>query len=998
MDDLIQILFLIYKSVSSREILEGDISYIHFPEHIFCRIANVNMEHYSRDDVQNLYHYLISEIDRWKRRNNAGGRETAGKDGFCILDPLRIFTEQVLCQVQELPVCQYRNFLNWRLASFQLDEDLFTTFYLSQCDAKERQGKRNFFGWKDIISHDNIILQNILNKGMVENHFHLKGSAPYFRMSWINLMNLVNNVAFSRILRKYDKDPLYVGKNGSNMKGEASYELMHLQAAVIRLFLFSVLKKEEFSVFGSYRVKISSYWDSFRNLGIGREKRIRVLDVIESVENYCKENLITRLKPGEFLAALRREEKIQPSEGFCLLAGLLPEGFLFESGLFRDLLGSGNPEKRVSEMELLECLLERVPVLLMDRNAIGRVIRPDKVEGLLRELNYEKLKEVLLDAEQLRLLKSSMQSEIDMVLGKRSGGKGTRDYMEALARENGAVDIEGWGERYFMYTMFYRLYTGEMSAYGNLFYTYLIIKEHIRSELVQSNNRVGFHNFLRYQDRKEAFIDNTPFEKVYTGTAVRQTLGSQRVLKLEARISPKDTVEENCRNIKKLDRSINNPKMAERVFYVFHFVKGPDGAEGMSPYIYRHYKKRKKIEKQAAAIAALRSDSRYAKQARRVYGIDACSMEIGCRPEVFGQAYRFLRSRQAKTGGMGSAPLPRLGATYHVGEDFLDIADGLRAIDEAIYFLNLSRGDRLGHALALGIPPREWYAYKKNSVFISRQDNLDNIVWLYQKIRKFNIRHSENILLTLQRSFDHCFHEIYSETRQDRRDFTIDVYYDAWKLRGDNPELYETGEYKPIHNPARPWENCHENTQHYELDRIRQDERCTRLYYMYHFNENVKRKGSERVEYKISPDIIGIVEEVQKHMQKSVMEIGLCIETNPSSNYQVGTFKRYDNHPILNFYNYGLVLDHELLEACPQIPVTINTDDQAIFTTTLENEFGYMAIALEKACDKNGNPLYKQSMVYSWLNNIRKYGGEWCFNQQRNGGDFLEEEEDEENL
>lgn len=41
--------------------------------------------------------------------------------------------------------------------------------------------------------------------------------------------------------------------------------------------------------------------------------------------------------------------------------------------------------------------------------------------------------------------------------------------------------------------------------------------------------------------------------------------------------------------------------------------------------------------------------------------------------------------------------------TYHTGEDFLDIVDGLRAIDEALLFLQMEKGERLGHAMALGV-------------------------------------------------------------------------------------------------------------------------------------------------------------------------------------------------------------------------------------------------------------------------------------------------------
>ena len=42
----------------------------------------------------------------------------------------------------------------------------------------------------------------------------------------------------------------------------------------------------------------------------------------------------------------------------------------------------------------------------------------------------------------------------------------------------------------------------------------------------------------------------------------------------------------------------------------------------------------------------------------------------------------------------------RISKTYHVGEDFLDIADGMRAIDEAIEYLEMGACSRIGDALA----------------------------------------------------------------------------------------------------------------------------------------------------------------------------------------------------------------------------------------------------------------------------------------------------------
>ena len=114
-------------------------------------------------------------------------------------------------------------------------------------------------------------------------------------------------------------------------------------------------------------------------------------------------------------------------------------------------------------------------------------------------------------------------------------------------------------------------------------------------------------------------------------------------------------------------------------------------------------------------------------------------------------------------------------------------------------------------------------------------------------------------------------------------------------------------------------------------------------------------------------------------MQNILMLLNIGIECNPTSNYLIGTFKRYDKHPIIDFYNLGLESDSDKIESCPQLFVSINTDDQGIFGTSLENEFALMAIALEKAKDENGTLKYKPSMIYQWLDNIRKMGNEQSF-------------------
>ena len=125
---------------------------------------------------------------------------------------------------------------------------------------------------------------------------------------------------------------------------------------------------------------------------------------------------------------------------------------------------------------------------------------------------------------------------------------------------------------------------------------------------------------------------------------------------------------------------------------------------------YQHFKLREEIRRQAYAIYQFRSNrenwSNTNNLVGKVVGLDAANSEIFCRPEVYAQAFRFLRGHEVKIDEEIDDYPNDLRITYHVGEDFMDIADGLRAVEEALIFLNLKNGDRLGHALVLGTDVR----------------------------------------------------------------------------------------------------------------------------------------------------------------------------------------------------------------------------------------------------------------------------------------------------
>lgn len=121
-------------------------------------------------------------------------------------------------------------------------------------------------------------------------------------------------------------------------------------------------------------------------------------------------------------------------------------------------------------------------------------------------------------------------------------------------------------------------------------------------------------------------------------------------------------------------------------------------------------------------------------------------------------------------------------------------------------------------------------------------------------------------------------------------------------------------------------------------------------------------------------------------MQRYVAKRGISIETNPSSNYRISTIDKYVEHPLLNFYNMGLTWNEDKLRGCPQLHVSINTDDKGIFDTTLENEYALMGNAVENIKDEDGNDTYNKQMVYDWLERIRQNGNQQSFLRQKERG------------
>ena len=589
--------------------------------------------------------------------------------------------------------------------------------------------------------------------------------------------------------------------------------------------------------------------------------------------------------------------------------------------------------------------------------------------------------------------------------------EGSIDYAGTEAVSETYLDFIS-GERYILYNCLKRIFMKEQEwRFISIYlYLYLMLKHRFYREMVQSNKRNGFHNFNEYQYRKDYFIP-WEVEKNVAAETIYSVLESAKMHSFEMRIYPAEDAETLSGDlymyidaIKIATERLHTEKEKQiypngaPCFFTLHFIKDtPRECEKKQCDFCtlanqpRHCTLRARLKKQSNAITSLDTNVLY----RWVKGIDAAGEEIKCRPEVFAVYFRrllhYFRPRVHDTKEF------QLRATYHAGEDNYDLLDGIRAIYEAIFFLELRSGSRLGHATLLGNSTYQHYSTKRNPCSVPAQIYLDNIVWMYYFIKENSITFDKIELLFeyIRHNFNIYFKKIYESALRNAsltlrhmeqidsdfdfsvNSFSIDDYYLSYLLRGDDPELYQNPENYLFNESltvpfSEEYRIC--NT-HIRMKEARQSMRSRLLYHLYQYDCDVKRTGEESTNNKLPDYFIHAIDLVQQEMRRKITYRGIGIETNPSSNLLISNFKHMEEHPISVFYDHMLLNDSSKV----QMNVSINTDDKGIFSTSLPNEYAYLAYYLEHKKNADGKYVYNHYNIMQWLNSIRIMGNEQSF-------------------
>ena len=362
--------------------------------------------------------------------------------------------------------------------------------------------------------------------------------------------------------------------------------------------------------------------------------------------------------------------------------------------------------------------------------------------------------------------------------------------------------------------------------------------------------------------------------------------------------------------------------------------------------------------------------------------IDVAGDENRTPPEVFAPVIKFLRRDLRKIDEFkfyivnrlkGNLFLEnhRLRLSIHVGEDFNHIVTGMRRIDESIEFYKMKEYDRIAHALAIGIDPKIW-AYRNKDIVLTKQEALDNFVWMYFKAIKIcdKISLANRLKEEFLKNIKELCLDIYKQN--------YDVYdlYEAWKLR----------EYCPIYFDENI-ENEFIREVKFKRDKNKL-ENAIKINERYQRDYEIYQKGNEVIKlndgnYHLFDREFEFYEALQDYMIEKLAKRKIFIETNPTSNIYIGFFKNYKEHPIFRW----LPLNYEDLKEGnrynkfglrnTRVKLCINTDDPMIMPTTTFNEYR----VLESAAMEHSNNLEK---IEKWLDKIREYGLEIFHNTHKN--------------
>lgn len=423
------------------------------------------------------------------------------------------------------------------------------------------------------------------------------------------------------------------------------------------------------------------------------------------------------------------------------------------------------------------------------------------------------------------------------------------------------------------------------------------------------------------------------------------------------------------------NNSLKQPMNVPVFGIVYHFLKSKHLNDSSGYFCWRNVLEQKYINEEhsivirwhmqniSRALSELRSKIPFISE--YIVGIDAASEENAMEPWMFAPAYNIMHlERNAKAGfnGYDIQNVQSIRFTYHVGEEFRHIISGLRHIDEVIEEFHYQAGDRLGHALAIGIDIDKWI--EENEVVpIPVREYMENLLWVWGK----NTCEEVNLPIQLEVLEDKIMN-IAEKLYKHPEGITVRMLYQAYKKKFEEHSLEDIKMWAAkIGRRQDTIDNGIDgNCFCYYMDTGSAYTGWTvEMLCLTNYCPVFEEKYNEVYLLQVQKSDAELLKVLQQHLVDKIERLGVFIETNPTSNLTIGDFSQMKEHPLFRLSTIGNGKGNH-------VQVMVNSDDPAVFHTNVENELAYIYYAAEYQG-------YSKEQVLGWVDSIRQNGMDGSF-------------------
>ncbi len=269
--------------------------------------------------------------------------------------------------------------------------------------------------------------------------------------------------------------------------------------------------------------------------------------------------------------------------------------------------------------------------------------------------------------------------------------------------------------------------------------------------------------------------------------------------------------------------------------------------------------------------------------------------------------------------------LDELRCTFHTGEDYRSLTEGLRRVHEVIDAGVVRRGDRLGHAIALGDPPERWQRAHEPTL-TTRVDRLHDLLWELDHYADGSLRAPAGRVERAEEQARHCIQQLFDAPSPGAIDLRA---YRRARRHLFSPFVQRQLGYsiaRSEHEPPAP------DVSQQEWLILRSIVESQRFF----------ERSVEPVTIPFDPAELEMAAAAQRWLRALVTEREITVEANPSSNLLIGDYVAVEDHPVFRLL--------PLLSRRSETPVlvSLNSDDPVVFATRLGDEYAYVFNALQR--------------------------------------------------